>query len=62
MGSKLWDVDAVAEFLGVSKAWVYRQVQAGKIPYRRIGQRVVRFVPEEISAWTNVAPESAAAK
>jgi len=47
----LWDVEKVAEFLGVSgntvRAWVYRR----KIPYRKVG-RCLRFKPQEIEKWT----------
>jgi excisionase family DNA binding protein len=49
---KLWTVEAVAEFLGVSKTWVYRRVESGEIPHRKIG-RVVRFVPDEVTSWLN---------
>lgn len=47
----LWDVNATAQFLGVSprtiRDWVYRRV----IPFRKAGKNV-RFDPEEIERWT----------
>lgn len=46
----LWDARAVAEFLGASASYVYKKVQAGKIPYVRIGW-MVRFSPDAIRAW-----------
>lgn len=46
----LWDARAVAEFLGASASYVYKKVQAGKIPFVRIGW-MVRFSPDAIRAW-----------
>jgi len=40
----------VAEFLGVSKSWVYQATAAGRIPCTRIGG-ALRFDPEVIRAW-----------
>ena len=48
----LWDVLRTAEFLSMSKHWVYRAVAAGTIPYRKIGA-AIRFVPAEIKAWAD---------
>lgn len=48
----LWDVLRTAEFLSMSKHWVYRAVAAGIIPYRKIGA-AIRFVPAEIKAWAD---------
>jgi excisionase family DNA binding protein len=50
--SKLWTVDDVVTFIGMSKTWVYRHVEANRIPHRKIG-RVVRFVPDEVMAWVD---------
>jgi excisionase family DNA binding protein len=46
----LRDVAWVAEFLGVSKSWVYQAVAAGRLPCVRIGA-AVRFDPNVIRAW-----------
>jgi len=46
----LRDVAWVAEFLGVSKSWVYQATASGKLPCVRIGA-LVRFDPAVIKAW-----------
>lgn len=40
----------VAEFLSVSKSWVYQAAAAGSLPSVRIGA-ALRFDPEVIRAW-----------
>jgi excisionase family DNA binding protein len=46
----LWDANEVAAFLGASASYVYKKVEAGKIPFVRIGW-MVRFSPDAIRAW-----------
>lgn len=46
----LRDVQWLAEFLGVSKSWVYQATASGVIPCVRIGA-LVRFDPTVIKAW-----------
>lgn len=46
----LRDVTWVAEFLGVSKSWVYQATGSGRLPCVRIGA-LVRFDPSVIRAW-----------
>ena len=46
----LKDVSWVAEFLGVSRSWVYQASSSGVIPCVRIGA-LVRFDPTIIKAW-----------
>lgn len=46
----LRDVSWLAEFLGVSKSWVYQATASGVIPYVRVGA-LVRFDPVVIKAW-----------
>jgi excisionase family DNA binding protein len=46
----LKDAAWVAEFLGVSKSWVYQASSSGVIPCVRIGA-LVRFDPLVIKAW-----------
>jgi len=48
----LWDVARVARFLGFSRDTVYRLVEKGQIPFRRICARL-RFLPAEIRAWAS---------
>ncbi len=46
----LRDVSWVAQFLGVSKSWVYQATASGTIPCVRVGA-LVRFDPTVIKAW-----------
>ena len=46
----LRDSDWVAEFLGVSKSWVYQAAACGALPCIRIGS-ALRFDPVAIRAW-----------
>lgn len=46
----LRDVAWAAEFLGVSKSWVYQATAAGRLPCVRIGA-VLRFDPVVMKAW-----------
>ncbi len=59
----LWDVGRAAQFLGVSRSWLYHRTEAGELPYRKIGA-LLRFVPAELRAWvdaqTGGAPRAAA--
>lgn len=47
---KLWTVPEVAALLRKSKDWVYKAVECGGLPHRKIG-RAVRFVPSEMQVW-----------
>ena len=47
---QLKDVGWLAKLLGVSKSWVYQQVEAGKLPVVRIGA-LVRFDRRAIERW-----------
>lgn len=47
----LWDVRRVAQFLGVSRSWVYQRVERGLMPCLRVGG-LVRFKPSVVKAWT----------
>jgi excisionase family DNA binding protein len=42
----------VAVWLSMSLVWVYKQVERGLLPYRRVGE-AIRFDPEEIRAYLN---------
>jgi excisionase family DNA binding protein len=46
----LWNAADVAQFLKVSKSWVYQKVEAGVLPHLRIGS-MVRFDPAAIRAF-----------
>ncbi|MFP8905855.1 helix-turn-helix domain-containing protein [Streptomyces atacamensis] len=50
MTEPLWDVAALAEFLGKPVSWVYDNHAKEAIPSFRIGQQL-RFSPTEIREW-----------
>jgi excisionase family DNA binding protein len=39
----LLTVDDVCAWFAVSKAWVYDEVEAGRLPYIRLGRKHLRF-------------------
>lgn len=49
-GTGLWDARAVAQYLGTSVSWVYRQAETGALPSVRIGG-LVRFEPTRIAEY-----------
>jgi excisionase family DNA binding protein len=46
----LKDVKWLADFLGVSKSWVYQACAAGRLPVVRVGA-LLRFNPAVIASW-----------
>jgi excisionase family DNA binding protein len=45
----LWTPQQVAEYLKVSRSWVYQKAEAGLIPVIRLpGSSLLRFAPEAI--------------
>jgi len=50
--SRLWIVEDVCRFLGVSKRWVHERTRLGEIPCYRFGA-MLRFNPQEIAAWAD---------
>ena len=48
--SRLLEADDVADILGMTTDWIYREVRAGRLPHIRLG-RYVRFRQESIDAW-----------
>jgi excisionase family DNA binding protein len=47
---KLLEVEDVADMLGMTTDWIYREVRAGRLPHIRLG-RYVRFRRESVDAW-----------
>jgi excisionase family DNA binding protein len=48
----LWTPQQVAEFLKVSRSWVYQKAEAGLIPVMRMpGSSLLRFEPAKIQAY-----------
>ncbi len=50
MNERLWDANDVADFLKVSRSWVYQKAEAGLLPYLKVGA-LLRFDPDEIRAY-----------
>jgi len=47
---RLWDAQDVADYLKVSRSWVYHRAESGELPCLKIGG-LVRFDPEAIHAF-----------
>ncbi len=43
--------EQLAKKFGVSRVWIYRLVAQKRIPFFRLGGKVVRFSPSEIERW-----------
>lgn len=46
----LWDAQDVAQYLKVSRSWVYHRAESGELPCLRIGA-LLRFDPQAIHAF-----------
>lgn len=46
---RIWNIDEVAEYMGVSKKHVYNLVSRDEIPFRKKGK--LYFIPREIYDW-----------
>ncbi|MBJ7931849.1 hypothetical protein COO04_09930 [Bacillus toyonensis] len=57
MQRRTMTVKEVAVFLGVSVDVVYEQVRKGKIPYFRVGRRIL-FRIETLEIWMSTAEEN----
>jgi len=53
MISKPLKVEEVAELLEVSTDVIYSMVKQGKIPYFKVGNRLIRFQASSIQKWMN---------
>jgi len=52
-------IDALAEYLKISKSTLYKLVQDGKLPGQKVGKRW-RFHKEAIDGWLKQHPEKGA--
>jgi excisionase family DNA binding protein len=50
MDERLISPKELADRTGLPLSWVYTQVEAKKLPHRKLG-RYVRFVPSEVNHW-----------
>jgi len=46
----LWDAREAANFLKVSRSWIYTRVERDEMPYIRVGG-LIRFVPSQLRDW-----------
>lgn len=53
-------IDALAEYLKISRSTLYKLVQDGKLPGQKVGKRW-RFHKEAIDEWLKQHPEGKAA-
>ncbi len=47
---ELMDAKQVAQILGMSPHWIYREAKAGRIPCVKLGRKI-KFVRKVIEAW-----------
>jgi excisionase family DNA binding protein len=47
----LWNTAQCAEYLGVSRATVRSLVKQDRIPWVRVGERGIRFQPDDLAVW-----------
>jgi excisionase family DNA binding protein len=47
----LWTADDVADYLKVSRSWVYHRAESGRLPHVKVGGALLRFKPSEIRAF-----------
>ncbi len=43
--------DELSKMLKVSRVWIYKLCEQGRIPFFRLAGKVIRFNPGEIEAW-----------
>ena len=49
--TELWDIAHAAQFLKMSVSWVYKRVESGDLPCKRMHGWALRFVPADLRAW-----------
>lgn len=54
-------IDALAEYLKISRSTLYKLVQEGKLPGQKVGKRW-RFHKEAINEWLKQRPEKGTKK
>ena len=54
-------IDALAEYLKISRSTLYKLVQAGRLPGQKVGKRW-RFHREAIDEWLKQHPDGGAEK
>lgn len=51
MSENLLTIEQLAEKTGYAVATLYKLVSQGKIPYKKLSRKALRFDPQEIEAW-----------
>ena len=60
MERKTLTIQAVADYVGISRAGIYRLIQAGDLPKpQQLSPRRVFFLKETVDAWLASLPEAA---
>jgi len=60
--AKLWDVNEVAQYLGLVSGSIYHLVSARKIPVIKISSRCIRFSKKSIDDWLSLHSHPSHAK
>jgi excisionase family DNA binding protein len=47
----LWNISSTAKYLGMSVAFLRKAVRHKRIPFSRIGDKVLRFSKRDLDAW-----------
>lgn len=56
-------IAAVVQKTGMSRSWLYREIQAGRfVPPVRLGERARGYVESDVEAWMQARKESAHAE
>lgn len=48
---KMWNVQECAEYVGLAPITIRRYIRKKQIPYHIVGERLIKFYPEEIKKW-----------
>lgn len=48
---KMWNVKDCAEYVGLAPITIRRYIKKKQIPYHIVGERLIKFYPEEIKKW-----------
>ncbi len=56
------DMAGAAEYLGVTEHWMRRKVAARRIPFNRVGPKLVRFHVDDLDAYAHAGRVEAVAR
>jgi excisionase family DNA binding protein len=55
----IFDIKGLAEYLSVSKKWIYEQTSFRSIPHYKLTNKQLRFKKSEIDQWLNAVKRTA---